>query len=500
MKSNRNHWAASRATRRDFLLQAAGWSVAGALTGHASMSSARDSGAVTTMAGAGSSISWPTLRGRIRGTLLLPQSAAYEAGRHVWNSAIDKHPAAILVCANVADVVEGIRFAAAEGLKASVRGGGHNVAGRALHDGALLIDLSRLQAVNVDATARRAEVAGGATWGAFDTLTSRSGLATTGGMVSSTGVGGLTLGGGIGWLMRRYGLTIDNLRAAQVVLADGRTIESSADKDPDLFWALRGGSGHLGVVTRFTFDLHPVSTVLAGTLWYSADRALPAMRAFRALCTEASDDLTALAIATTAPPAPFLPAQMHGKPAIVIGVCWCGNLDSGKKALAPLRSSLHADADLVAPTPYSAVQVSSDASAPYGMQNYWSSRFLKALEDSALERFAAQALELPTPLSAIHCHQLGGAVSRGDAHDAAAQIRQHAFLINAIGSSPDPHELERITAWSHACADGFGSEAAHSYVNFSGARDRFPKTAFANEVQGRLESIKHEYDPSGLFV
>jgi hypothetical protein len=503
MKSYRTNRGVSSASRRDFLRQAAGWSIAGALSsrapGRANAAAPADSPEAADAAAKSAVSGWPKLRSRVRGTLLLPATAAYEKSRHVWNAAINRRPAAILICADAADVIEGVRFAASQGLKASVRGGGHNVAGRAVHDGALLIDLTQMQGVKIDARTRRAEVAGGATWGAFDSAAGGHGFATTGGMVSSTGVGGLTLGGGIGWLMRRYGLTIDNLHSAQVVLADGRVVESSANENPDLFWALRGGGGDVGVVTRFTYNVHPVSTVLAGMLWYGADRALPVLRAFRTMCAEASDDLTALSVATIAPPAPFLPARLHGRPVIAIGVCWCGGMDAGQKVLAPLKS-LHADADLVQPTPYSGLQTSLDGSAPYGMQHYWSSRFLKTFDDSLLEHYAAQALTLPTPQSAVHLHQLGGAVSRGDAQDAAVQLRRHAFLVNAIGSSPEPHELERVTAWSHACADGFGPQTEHSYVNFSGASQRFPKVAFTDEVRARLESIKRECDPSALFV
>jgi FAD/FMN-containing dehydrogenase len=313
-------------------------------------------------------------------------------------------------------------------------------------------------------------------------------------------VGGLTLGGGIGWLMRRYGLTIDNLHSAQVVLADGRQVEASTRERPDLFWALRGGGGHVGVVTRFVYDLHPVATVLGGTLWYRAERAPEALKAFRTLCATAPDELTALAVASIAPPAPFMPSHLHGKPVITLGVCWCGDVGSGKRMLAPLQSAVSPDLDLVAPTPYPSLQSSLDATAASGMQNYWSSRFLRRLDDSTLEWFAAQALSLPTPVSAVHCHQLGGAVSRGHARDAAAELREHSFLINVIGVSPDPRDLARITAWAHRCAAGFGSEAARTYVNFSTADGPFPKAAFADEAQQQLEDIKHRYDPQGLFV
>jgi FAD/FMN-containing dehydrogenase len=447
-----------------------------------------------------SSGSWSKLESRIHGTLLKPADPRYETARHVWNGAIDRRPAAILVCAQSSDVVAGVNFAAAQGLKASVRGGGHNVAGRAIQTDALLIDLSAMRDVQVNAHARQAEAAGGATFAELDKATGAVGLATVGGMVSTTGVGGLTLGGGIGWLMRRYGLTIDNLRSAQVILADGREVTASAHENADLFWALRGGGGHLGVVTRFVYALHPVSEVLAGSLWYRADRALEVLKAFRELCATAPDELTMVAAALVAPQAPFIPPPMRGQPVINLSICWCGDPETGQKAIAPLRSAVTADLDQVTRMAYPAWQVSHDVTAPPGLQNYWSSRYLAQLDEAALAWFAAHATTLPTPASMIHCHQLGGAVSRNHAHDAAADLRQHSYLINVIGVTPDLRELQHVTGWAHSCVAGFGSKSAHAYVNFSGAAGAFSRASFADETQQRLKAIKSKYDPTGLFL
>jgi len=445
------------------------------------------------------SVSWSRLESQIHGSLLQPSNPRFESARRLWNGAVDRRPAAILLCSRASDIIAGVRFAAAEGLKVSVRGGGHNVAGRSIRDGALLLDLSAMRDVHIDARGREAEVAGGATWRELDGTAGVFGLATTGGMISNTGVGGLTLGGGIGWLMRRYGLTVDNLRSAELILADGRQVQVSAEENPDLFWALRGGGGHVGVVTRFVYQLHPVSTVLGGTLWYGAQQARAVLRVFQELNAAAPDELTTLAAASVAPPAPFVPPQLHGKPVIIIGVCWCGDLEAGRKVLTPLRSVSAPEIDHVAPTAYPALQSSLDATAPAGMQNYWSSRFVDQLDENTLDWFAAQALALPTPLSMIHCHQLGGAVSRGDGHDAAAQLRRHPYLINVIGVSPSAGDLGSITAWAHRSVDGFGTPAARTYVNFSAAAGAFPKAAFADDAHQRLQDIKRQYDPSGMF-
>jgi FAD binding domain len=494
-------------TRRDFMARTTSWSVGTTLcaTGQAlpaavaafAQNSTTGSTEVRPMP---ASVSWSTLEDRVHGRLLLPSSPAYDTARRIWNGAIDRRPAAILVCSRAADVTEGVRFAAASGLKVCVRGGGHNVAGRSVQDNALLIDLSAMRDVLVDAQARQVEAAGGATLYELDRATGLFGLATTGGLISHTGIGGLTLGGGIGWLMRRYGLTIDNLVSAQVVLASGKVVEASTTSNPELFWALRGGGGHVGVVTRFTYRLHPVSTVLAGPLWYRAERAPQVLRAVRELNAAAPDELTTVTTATFAPPDPALPQQLRGQPALVVTACWCGDLKAGEKVLAPLRGAQRADVDMIGPVPYPALQSSLDPTAPRGMQNWWESRYLKGLEDAALDWFAAQALTLPTPLSMIHMHQLGGAVSRGDRTDAAVDLRRNAYVINAIGASDKPADLNKMSDWARRCANGFGSTQTQAYVNFSSANQAFSEAAFADDVRRRLATIKGQYDPGALFT
>ena len=321
----------------------------------------------------------------LQGMLMLPGAPHFETARRVWNGMIDRRPAAIAACANRADVVAAIQFAADTGLKVTVRGGGHNVGGLAIQDDTLLIDLGGMRAVEADARNRRAAAAGGALWRDFDSVTGAFGLATTGGMISTTGVGGLTLGGGIGWLVRKYGLASDNLLGAEIVLANGESVRVGEERHVDLFRALRGGGNRLGVVTQFDFTLHPVTTVLAGGLWCKAERAAEALRTFRDFAAQAPDELTMVASVAVAPPAPFVPSALHGKPVVVILCCWCGDQQAGELVLAPLRERLRADVDMIALLPYPAWQASADMTAPHGLRNYWRSTCLPTLDDEAID-------------------------------------------------------------------------------------------------------------------
>jgi FAD/FMN-containing dehydrogenase len=481
-----------RTTRRSFLAQTTGALLAVGV-GQGAFSS-EGSIAARSMPASGA---WSRLEKRIHGRLLLPSAPGYEAARKVWNAAIDRRPAAILLCSRVEDVVEAVRFAAAEGLKVCVRGGGHNVAGRSVQTDALLIDLAALNSMRVDVQAQRVEAGGGALWRDLDQAAGRFGLATTGGMVADTGIGGLTLGGGIGWLMRRYGLTIDNLLAASVVLANGKQVEASPTHNADLFWALRGGGGHVGVVTRFTYSLHPVSTVLVARLMYRAENATKLLRAIRDLNASAPDELTTVTGALTASTEPRLPASLRGQRAIGVMACWCGDAEAGTKVLAPLRAALPAEVDVVAPMPYTALQANT---VPRGLYNWWDSHYMPGLDDAAIDWFAAQAQTLPAPHLEIHCHQLGGAVSRGDPNDAAADLRRNGYVINVMGSSDKAADLDGLRDWSRGCAQGFAAARANTYVNFSSANAAFPSGAFTDAIRARLEGIKRKYDPTALFT
>jgi len=312
-----------------------------------------------------------TLRSRLRGTSLVRGDEGYDIARRVWNGAIDRHPSCIVGCADAEDVSHAMRIASEHGLRMTVRGGGHNVAGRSIRDGSLLLDLSKLRQVAVNRESRVATVQGGAVWRDVDSATAIEGLATTGGLISSTGVGGFTLGGGAGWLMRKHGLACDNLRSAEVVTADGQILTASATENPDLFWGLRGGGGNFGVVTAFELDLHPVGpTVAAGPIFYPGDRAEEIMRFYRDFARDLPDELSTLVNLITAPPAPFLPEDWHGKKLIALVGCYSGDPEEGMKVLQPIRDLGDPVADLVGPMPYVQMQSLLDALWPKGTQAY----------------------------------------------------------------------------------------------------------------------------------
>jgi len=444
---------------------------------------------------------WQTLEGSVRGLVLRREDPQYEEARRVWNGAIDRWPAAILVCARAADVAEGVRFAAAEGLRVTVRGGGHSVAGRSLADGALLIDLSALREVQVDPRAQRAQVAGGATWRELDAATSRFGLATPGGMVSSTGVAGLTLGGGIGWLMRRHGLISDNWLSADVVLADGRQVTTSATENARLFWGLRGGGGQLAAVTRFEFALHPVSTVIGGALWTHADRGREVLRTWREFLPTAPENLTMVAAIGAAPPAPFIPPALRMQPAIGLAGCWCGDLVEGQRVVQRLHDLVKPDVNALATQSYALFQTTLDPTAPSGAYYYWKSHMLAELSDEMLDWLATRALELPTPETMIHVHQLGGAVARGADDDLMTSLRKSAFVVNIVGCCMDRGDQPRMMDWVRSAAAVFGPETARrSYVNFSDAVDPIQSGAFSGDLRQRLLTLKRDFDPAGTFV
>jgi FAD/FMN-containing dehydrogenase len=440
-------------------------------------------------------------RARLSGTTLVAGDPGYDAARCVWNAAIDRRPSAIVTCADAEDVSLAIRISVDHGLRLTIRGGGHNVAGRSLKDGAVLLDLSRLRNVSVNSESRIATVQGGALWRDVDAATAAEGLATTGGLVSTTGVGGFTLGGGAGWLMRRHGLACDNVRRAGVVLADGRFVHASAEEHPDLYWGLRGGAGGLGVVTSLEFQLHPLREVLAGLLIHSAEHALPALRAFRDFAAHAPGEFCGLAVLANAPPLPFLDPAYHGRPVVIFALCWSGAISAGERALAPFRASGRPLADHIGPLPYAQWQQMQDPAAPAGRYYYWKTANYGQLDEATLERLAAAALDLPTPLSEVHLQHMGAAVARVPPEETAFAHRDAAFFVNVIGIA---EEAVRVSALRDRVRALYGElsrgASAGIMTNFSDLDDADRSRQFGTRNAARLDTLRQQYDPSGIFA
>jgi FAD binding domain-containing protein len=342
-----------------------------------------------------------------------PNDLGYDEARRVWNGAINRRPAAIARCVEAADVVAAVRFARERDLLVAVRGGGHDVGGHCLCDGGLVIDLSPMKTIAIDPRRRSARAAAGVLWGELDRATQAFGLATTGGVVTHTGIAGLTLGGGIGWLMRKYGATVDNLLLARLVAADGQVVTASANENADLFWGIRGGGGNFGIVTAFEYQLHPVGPqVVAGPMFYSLDDAPEVLRVYRDFVADAPDELTTIFNLRRAPPLPYLPPEVHGRPIVMIGVCYAGPVKDGQALLQPLRAFGSPLVDAIGATPYTTLQALFDPVVPHGQHYYWKSAELPVLTDEAIEVLVEHAALQTSPLSFCIGFQLGGAMSR----------------------------------------------------------------------------------------
>jgi FAD/FMN-containing dehydrogenase len=437
-----------------------------------------------------------------RGQLIRPDDPMYDAARRVWNGAIDRHPALIARCTGVADVIAAVRFAREHDLVVSVRGGGHNVAGTAVCDDGVVIDLSPMKGIWVDPVAGRARAQAGLLWGEFDRETQRFGLATPGGIVTHTGVAGLTLGGGLGWLMRKHGLTCDNLLSADVVTADGRLVRASAQENADLFWGLRGGGGNFGIVTSFEFRLHPVGpTVLAGVVLYPAARAREVLDEYRHYIASAPDELMTIAVLRMAPPAPFLPARIHGQPVLIIGACYSGPVEEGERVVAPLRRFGEPLADLIQPTLYTSHQAMLDASVPHGLAYYWKSEYLPPLSDGLVATLTEHAWRVATPQSYTALFHLGGAVGREDPESSAFEDRRatHGMTIDGVWS--DPAMAGACIGWARDFWEAVRPHASgRVYVNFLGdeGQDRV-RAAYGTAKYERLRALKRTYDPTNFF-
>ncbi|MDF2730696.1 MAG: linked oxidase protein [Acidimicrobiia bacterium] len=440
-----------------------------------------------------------------RGQLITVGQSDYDTVRAVWNGAVDRRPRLIARCSGSADVAAAVRFARDHDLEIAVRGGGHNVAGTAVCDEGIVIDLSMMRAVSVDATRRTAAVHGGALWGDVDHETQAHGLATTGGIVGHTGVAGLTLGGGLGWLMRKHGLTVDNLLAAEVVTAEGSIIRASADEHPDLFWALRGGGGNFGVVTSFRFALHPVGpTVMAGPVFWAADDTIDVLRFYRDFVAGAPDELGTVVRLGTVPPFPAIPEDFHWRPAIAVASCYAGDVEEGERAVRDLRRFGTPLVDLVEPKPYVAHQGAIDETVPHGWHYYWKATNLTGLSDAVISVVADHAYTASSPRSYAVMFHMGGAVSR-ILHDATAYAGRdvaHNIVIEGVWLPEESGQHATAeTAWARGFLDALEPHREGVYVNFLDSDDDTSRVreAYGDRIYRRLAGVKAKYDPDNAF-
>ena len=440
-----------------------------------------------------------------RGQLITADHPDYDTARAVWNGAVDRRPRLIARCSGTADVAAAVRFARDHDLEIAVRGGGHNVAGTAVcHDG-IVVDLSAMRAVWVDPAGRTARVQGGALWGDVDHKTQAHGLATTGGIVSHTGVAGLTLGGGIGFLMRKHGLAVDNLLAADVVTAEGSIVRASADEDPDLFWALRGGGGNFGAATSFRFALHPLGpTVMAGPVFWAADDTTDVLRFYRDFIADAPDELGTVIRLGTVPPLPVIPEHLHWRPAIAVACCYAGAGEDGAQAVRALRQHGTPLVDLLAPTPYVAFQSALNDTVPHGWHYYWKATNLAGLTDDVIDVIADHAYTASSPRSYAAIFHMGGAVARLP-HDATAYAGRgvaHTMSIDAVWLPDQSGEHAATqTAWARRFLHALQPHRAGVYVNFLDTDDDTSRVreAYGDHTYRRLAEVKAKYDPDNAY-
>jgi len=441
-----------------------------------------------------------------RGRLIAADCAEYDAARAVWNGAVDRRPRLIARCLGSADVVAVLRFARYRDLAIAVRGGGHNVAGTAVCDDGVVIDLSAMRSVWVDPAAGTAQVQGGALWGDVDRETQVHGLATTGGVVGHTGVAGLTLGGGLGFLMRRHGLAVDNLLAAEVITADGRVIRASAEEHPDLFWALRGGGGNFGVVSTFRFALHPVGpNVLAGPIFWAADDTAEVLRFYRDFIAEAPDELGTVVRLGTIPPLQGIPQELHWRSAIAIACCYAGAVEAGERAVRDLRRFGTPLLDLLGPCPYAGFQGALDDTVLHGWHYYWKATNLVGLTDDAIEVIADHAYAAISPRTYAALFHMRGAVGRVPRDATAYPFRDvaHNIIIDGAWLPGESAEIAAVeTAWVRRFLEALQPHRAGSvYVNFLDADDNASRVreAYGDQTYRRLAAIKATYDPDNVF-
>lgn len=442
----------------------------------------------------------------LRGRLIRPGDAGYDEARAVWNGMIDRYPALIARCANVSDVVTAVNFAREHNLKVSVRGGGHNVAGHATNDGGLVIDLGPMNYVHVDPQARAARAGGGATIGNLDEATQKHGLVTPMGVVSATGIAGLTLGGGLGWLRNKYGLSCDNLISAQVVTAAGRVITASASQNSDLFWGIKGGGGNFGIVTEFEYRLYPLGPEVAFTFVFhngEGDNMKKAIQFYRDYSAAAPDEISTLLATGIIPPhGEAFPKEIQGKPFVLFGAMYAGPAHEGESVMQPLRNFGQPLADFSGIMPYVEAQKVFDADYPNGMRYYWKSLNLSRLDDEVIDRFVKHARRQPSVFSTVDLWYIGGAVKQVDSQESAFYGRQAAFLLSPEANWEKPEDDEANIAWLREfVADMQEFSDGSRYLNFPGFQeegDKMMRQAFGPKYQ-RLVALKNKYDPTNFF-
>ncbi len=438
----------------------------------------------------------------LRGELIRPEDAGYDDARKVWNGMIDKRPAMIARCTGAVDIINSVNFARDNKLLVAVRGGGHNVAGNAVCDGGIVIDLSRMKGIRIDPVRQTARAEPGLTWAEFDRETQAFGLALPGGIQSTTGVAGFTVGGGFGYLSRKYGLTVDNLLSADVVMADGRLLIASKTENSDLFWGISGGGGNFGIVTSFEFRLHPVGPViLGGMLLHPLAKAKEVLRFCRDYVAKVPEELSIFLGFVTAPKAPNLPEHIQGTPVLAVIICYVGTVDEGERIIQPLRKFGPPDVDLVGPKPYVVLQSMLDPANPPGWQNYWKSEYLKGFSDEAIDTLVEYAARRPSPMSKILIGHLLGAVSQVGDDKTPYSHRDAPFIINIVSMWSDPAKNEDNIKWARDLWNAVQPFATGGvYVNFlmtEGAERVM--AAYGKKKYERLVTLKNKYDPANFF-
>jgi FAD/FMN-containing dehydrogenase len=440
------------------------------------------------------------LKANLRGGGLEPEDKGYDDAARVYNAMIHKKPRFIARCADVADVIRCVNFSREHDLLLAIRSGGHNAGGLGICDDGLVIDLALIRYTRVDPATRTVTAGGGCTWGDVDHATHVFGLATPSGIISTTGVGGLTLGGGIGHLTRKCGLTIDNLLSADVVLADGKFVKANADENPDLFWAIRGGGGNFGVITAFTFKLHPIDTIYGGPMFYELSETADLMKWYRDLITLAPDDLNGFFAFLTVPPGPPFPEHLHMKK--MCGIIWAytGTLTKAEETFKPIRAFKKPALDFVGPLPQPALQSMFDSIYPPGLQWYWRADFVNELSDDAITQHIRFGNALPSMHSTMHLYPINGAASRVSKQDTAWNYRDATWAQVMVGVDPDPANNEKIIAWSKSYYDALHPySAGGAYVNFMMDEGEERVKATYGDNYERLVAIKNKYDPDNLF-